>query len=89
MATKIGLFGQSVRKILHNPMKNNVNVAQKRTVVYSDSGAILPKPEQMRFPLPKVLLAVVPFLTTGAVLSKNGASILEEMEIFVPEDDDD
>ncbi|KAK2159984.1 hypothetical protein LSH36_142g03013 [Paralvinella palmiformis] len=89
MATRLGCVGQSVRQIFKAPVINHVNIAQRRTAIYAESGAVLPKPDQIKFPLPKVLITVIPFLTTGAIVSKNGAAILEEMEIFVPEDDDD
>lgn len=32
---------------------------------------------------------VVPFLYVGTLISKNFAALLEEHDIFVPEDDDD
>ena len=60
-----------------------------RTVVYSETGAVLERPEQIRFGLLKVLLFVVPFVYLGAALSKTGAAFLEENDIFVPEDEDD
>ena len=47
------------------------------------------KPLQIRFATLKVCLTVFPFLLLGATISKNGARILEEQEIFVPEDDED
>lgn len=34
-------------------------------------------------------LVVVPFLYVGNLISKNFAALLEEHDIFVPEDDDD
>ena len=60
-----------------------------RSIVYSESGAILPKPPQTRFFLIKVICTVVPFLYVGSQISKSGAAFLEENEIFVPDDDDD
>uniref|UniRef100_A0A3P9BAF4 Essential MCU regulator, mitochondrial n=1 Tax=Maylandia zebra TaxID=106582 RepID=A0A3P9BAF4_9CICH len=53
-----------------------------RTAVCSSSGAMLPKPR-------KVSLILVPFLYVGTQISKNFAALLEEHDIFVPEDDDD
>lgn len=34
-------------------------------------------------------VVVVPFLYVGTLISKNFAALLEEHDIFVPEDDDD
>lgn len=34
-------------------------------------------------------IVVVPFLYVGTLISKNFAALLEEHDIFVPEDDDD
>lgn len=34
-------------------------------------------------------IVVVPFLYVGNLISKNFAALLEEHDIFVPEDDDD
>ena len=62
---------------------------QFRTSVTSESGAILERPEQTRFGVVKALAVVIPFLWTGATVSKNGAAFLEENDIFVPDDDDD
>uniref|UniRef100_A0A8C6WG13 Essential MCU regulator, mitochondrial n=1 Tax=Neogobius melanostomus TaxID=47308 RepID=A0A8C6WG13_9GOBI len=46
---------------------------------------ILPTP----FGLIRIALVVVPFLYVGTRISKNFAALLEEHDIFVPEDDDD
>ncbi|XP_047428437.1 single-pass membrane protein with aspartate-rich tail 1b isoform X1 [Mugil cephalus] len=72
-----------------------------RTAVSTSSGAILPKPkkggagflcgtgDQTPFGLIRIALVVVPFLYVGTQISKNFAALLEEHDIFVPEDDDD
>uniref|UniRef100_A0A3P8Q552 Essential MCU regulator, mitochondrial n=1 Tax=Astatotilapia calliptera TaxID=8154 RepID=A0A3P8Q552_ASTCA len=61
-----------------------------RTAVCSSSGAMLPKPrKQTPFGLIRIALIVVPFLYVGTQISKNFAALLEEHDIFVPEDDDD
>ncbi|XP_039979000.1 essential MCU regulator, mitochondrial-like [Xiphias gladius] len=60
-----------------------------RTAVYTSSGAILPKPKKTPFGLIRIALVVVPFLYVGTQISKNFAALLEEHDIFVPEDDDD
>lgn len=62
---------------------------QTRTVVSTPSGAILPKPEKTPFGLIRMTVVVVPFLYVGTLISKNFAALLEEHDIFVPEDDDD
>ncbi|XP_017285990.1 single-pass membrane protein with aspartate-rich tail 1b [Kryptolebias marmoratus] len=62
---------------------------QSRTVVSTQSGAILPKPEKTPFGLIRMTIVVVPFLYVGTLISKNFAALLEEHDIFVPEDDDD
>ncbi|KAF6718046.1 Essential MCU regulator, mitochondrial [Oryzias melastigma] len=63
--------------------------AQSRTVVSTSSGAILPKPDKTPFGLIRMTAVVVPFLYVGTLISKNFAALLEEHDIFVPEDDDD
>jgi len=57
--------------------------------VYSDSGAILPKPERVPFGLPKVLVVVFVTVIIGGMISKSGAEFLEEHELFIPDEDDD
>ncbi|XP_029945241.1 essential MCU regulator, mitochondrial [Salarias fasciatus] len=63
--------------------------AARRTAVSSSTGAILPKPKKTPFGLVRIALVVVPFLYVGTLISKNFAALLEEHDIFVPEDDDD
>ncbi|XP_071329365.1 single-pass membrane protein with aspartate-rich tail 1b [Trachinotus anak] len=60
-----------------------------RTAVSTPSGAILPKPDKTPFGLIRMTVVVVPFLYVGTLISKNFAALLEEHDIFVPEDDDD
>ncbi|KAF3687571.1 Essential MCU regulator, mitochondrial [Channa argus] len=62
---------------------------QIRTGVSTPSGAILPKPEKTPFGLIRMTVVVVPFLYVGTLISKNFAALLEEHDIFVPDDDDD
>ncbi|XP_020558033.1 essential MCU regulator, mitochondrial [Oryzias latipes] len=62
---------------------------QSRTVVSTSSGGILPKPDKTPFGLIRMTAVVVPFLYVGTLISKNFAALLEEHDIFVPEDDDD
>ena len=44
---------------------------------------------QTAFGLIRMTAVVVPFLYVGTLISKNFAALLEEHDIFVPEDDDD
>ncbi|XP_027032068.1 essential MCU regulator, mitochondrial-like [Tachysurus fulvidraco] len=62
---------------------------QYRTAVCTSSGAILPKPKKTVFGMLRIIVVVVPFLYIGTQISKNFAALLEEHDIFVPEDDDD
>ncbi|KAK0138056.1 Essential MCU regulator, mitochondrial [Merluccius polli] len=49
----------------------------------------LPKMPNTSFGLIRMTIVVVPFLYVGTLISKNFAALLEEHDIFVPEDDDD
>ncbi|XP_037545412.1 essential MCU regulator, mitochondrial-like [Nematolebias whitei] len=64
-------------------------ITPSRTAVCSSTGAILPKPKKTPFGLIRIAVVVVPFLYVGTRISKNFAALLEEHDIFVPEDDDD
>lgn len=64
-------------------------VSSVRTVVYSESGAILKKPERVPFGLFKVLVVVGVSVIIGGIISKNGAEFLEQHDLFVPDEDDD
>ncbi len=44
---------------------------------------------QTAFGLVRIMMVVVPFLYVGTLISKNFAALLEEHDIFIPEDDDD
>ncbi|XP_069024055.1 essential MCU regulator, mitochondrial-like [Embiotoca jacksoni] len=68
---------------------NISRTAPSRTAVSTPSGAILPKPDKTPFGLIRMTVVVVPFLYVGTLISKNFAALLEEHDIFVPEDDDD
>ncbi|XP_008275396.1 single-pass membrane protein with aspartate-rich tail 1b [Stegastes partitus] len=68
---------------------NISRTTQSRTAVSTPSGAILPKPDKTPFGLFRMTVVVVPFLYVGTLISKNFAALLEEHDIFVPEDDDD
>ncbi|CAG5897463.1 unnamed protein product [Menidia menidia] len=82
------LLRLSAPKTVRSPPLSPANVSC-RTAVSSSSGAILPKPKKTPFGLFRIALVVVPFLYVGTQISKNFAALLEEHDIFVPEDDDD
>ncbi|NWS99630.1 EMRE protein, partial [Mionectes macconnelli] len=66
-----------------------VSLVPSRSATVTRSGAILPKPVKTPFGLLRVFSVVIPFLYVGTQISKNFAALLEEHDIFVPEDDDD
>jgi len=84
-------IGKKSQNVLSNLTKiNSINIAnQSRNIVTKESGAVLPKPQQVSMGLVKVTLTVTPFLYTGAQISQHFAAWLEENELFVPDDDDD
>ncbi|XP_077590409.1 essential MCU regulator, mitochondrial [Stigmatopora nigra] len=88
MASTLGRLGwvAARRKVLTS-LANTATT--RRTVVFSSSGAILPKPKKTPFGIWRIVAVVVPFLYVGTRISKNFAELLEEHDIFVPEDDDD
>ncbi|XP_053108698.1 essential MCU regulator, mitochondrial [Hemicordylus capensis] len=67
----------------------STTVVPSRNVIATPTGGILPKPVKMPFGLLRVFAIVIPFLYVGTQISKNFAALLEEHDIFVPEDDDD
>ncbi|KAG7281612.1 hypothetical protein CRUP_019124 [Coryphaenoides rupestris] len=82
---RLGLLGRGRCSQTPNPCK----AAPCRTAVSTASGAIHPKPDKTSFGLIRMTVVVVPFLYVGTLISKNFAALLEEHDIFVPEDDDD
>ena len=64
-------------------------VSSVRRMVYSESGAIMKRPERVPFGLLKVLVVVGVSVIVGGVISKNGAVVLEKYDLFVPDEDDD
>lgn len=77
-------LGRMGSKVLHHPLRTQV-----RSVVYTETGGLLDKPEQVRFGLVKVLAVAIPFIYLGGTISMKGAAFLEENDIFVPQEDDD
>ncbi|XP_061740879.1 essential MCU regulator, mitochondrial-like [Nerophis ophidion] len=74
---------------LTNVLASRLAVTPCRTAVSTSSGAILPQPKKTPFGLLRIAAVLVPFLYVGTRISKNFASLLEEHDIFIPEDDDD
>lgn len=60
-----------------------------RCVKWSNAAVSVVMWRQTPFGLFRIALVVVPFLYVGTQISKNFAALLEEHDIFVPEDDDD
>lgn len=59
------------------------------TGVYTKSGAIADMPKWNRFGIAKIVANLILFLILGSIISKKAVTILEENDIFKPEDDDD
>ncbi|KAG7485730.1 hypothetical protein JOB18_016889 [Solea senegalensis] len=86
------LSTRNTAKMSRNTGLKSTNISRTtsiRTAVSTTSGAILPKPDKTPFGLIRMTVVVVPFLYVGTLISKNFAALLEEHDIFVPEDDDD
>lgn len=66
------------------------NLRSRRSAVTTATGGILSKPHRSgRYGLLKVSIFVVPFITLGAYCGKYFAEKMEELNVFVPDDDDD
>ncbi|XP_035258483.1 single-pass membrane protein with aspartate-rich tail 1b [Anguilla anguilla] len=76
-------------RVLTHHIKYTGTKVSIRNAVTTSSGAVLPKPVKTSFGLIRMTIVVVPFLYVGTLISKNFAALLEEHDIFVPEDDDD
>lgn len=59
------------------------------TTVYSKSGAMNHMPKWYPFGIFKIIATIVTFLFVGSAISKKCVSLLEEYDIFKPEDDED
>ena len=57
--------------------------------VYTETGAIADIPKWYRLGLVKVVANIVFFIFVGSFISKTAVTILEENDIFKPEDEDD
>ncbi|CDQ91089.1 essential MCU regulator, mitochondrial-like [Oncorhynchus nerka] len=76
------------RNIVLKP-SNTTRLNQCRNAVSTANGGVQPKPDKISFGLIRMTAVVIPFLYVGTLISKNFAALLEEHDIFVPEDDDD
>uniref|UniRef100_A0A674BE37 Essential MCU regulator, mitochondrial n=1 Tax=Salmo trutta TaxID=8032 RepID=A0A674BE37_SALTR len=76
------------RNIVLKP-SNTTTLNQCRNAVSTANGGVQPKPDKISFGLIRMTAVVIPFLYVGTLISKNFAALLEEHDIFVPEDDDD
>ena len=83
------IFRQIVNKLVKISARKNINRNITSCTMQNNLSTISNKPLQTRFATIKVCLVVVPFLLVGATISKNAARILEEQEIFVPDEDED
>ena len=61
----------------------------RRNAVTSAKGEILSNPSKVSFGQAKIVFTAAAGILIGPTLAKNGASWLEENEIFIPDDDDD
>ncbi|XP_067334300.1 essential MCU regulator, mitochondrial-like isoform X2 [Channa argus] len=92
MASVLGRLARlsALRNLRTAPVTSSSStVTPCRAAVCTSSGGIRPKPRKTPLGLIRIALVVVPFLYLGTQISKTFAALLEEHDIFVPEDDDD
>jgi len=92
MVFGVSLFRLAFRRssiVKSSPAQSGSNVTVIRRLLTAPSGAILPEPKKVPLSFLKVFLVLGPGIYVGASIAKNGATILEENEIFVPSDDDE
>ena len=66
-----------------------LSVPRRGLELYTQTGGVQAKPEQVEFGLLKLGAVVSGFVGLGATLSYQGAEFLDEYELFSPDDDDD
>ena len=71
------------------PRNGPLQIVPKRTMVYNKSGGILSEPKTNPFGVMYVAVVVSTSVYIGQKIGKILASILEELEIYVPDDDED
>ena len=66
------------------------NLRLTRSNVTTANGGVLDKPFRgSSYGVVKVAIFVTPFITIGAYIGKYFAEKMEELDVFVPDDDDD
>ena len=69
---------------------NSSGLVVRNSMGTTSSGSILSKPHIAHsFGTVRIILWSAPFIYTGAMIAKYMASSLEELDLFVPDDDDD
>jgi hypothetical protein len=88
MATIFRQLYVPLRKTLR-PRNGHLQIVPKRTMVYNKSGGILSEPKTN--PAGLIIVAGVVFTSVyiGQKIGKLLAGTLEELEIYVPDDDED
>ena len=71
------------------PRNGHLQIVPKRTMVYNESGGILNKPKTKPYGFITATIIVVPLICVGQFIGQKLANVLEEYEIFIPDDDDD
>lgn len=88
-----GLAGSAIKQGFLRNSRGNVTVFtrkfQPQTVSTSIKDTIPPVPLKKRLSMPIVFCCIGTGLFIGQNIAKKLAAFLEEMELFVPEDDDD
>ncbi|XP_021072753.1 essential MCU regulator, mitochondrial isoform X2 [Mus pahari] len=88
-----GVHGGSAAGLGFSPTRGSLEPAEgeERWRCLHRTGQLRSQPGtvEMSFGLLRVFSIVIPFLYVGTLISKNFAALLEEHDIFVPEDDDD
>ena len=82
----------AIAKSLFRSLRNVPNLPflqASRNVTQSPSGAFLAKPEKLPLGVTKFFVIVTPCIYVGGMISMTGASLLEDYDIFVPEDEDE
>ncbi|KAK4467481.1 hypothetical protein MN116_008993, partial [Schistosoma mekongi] len=75
---KVGLFRPFLRSISSNTLYKGA---------YKESGAFCERPQIIRFGILRSLAVGIPFIFIGSLISRTGAELLEEYDIFTPQDD--
>lgn len=82
-------FISSKLKHVIQPSQKSMPLQICRKVTQTPSGALLEKPRKLSLGVTKFFIVVTPCVYIGGMMSMKGASLLEDYDIFVPEDEDD